>query len=253
MAGYSQPQTWILPEYASVLAHDKIDMNIIWMVTDKSFGKFDLFKSSYHPVLDLNLEPSFRANDGGVSPDGTFWFGTMQWEPSEISGSVYSISAKAELWKQPVKMGIPNTFCWNTKGTVLYISDSFQQKIFSIEVKNQILDGKTARVFVDLSNGNSTPDGGAFNLDGFLWNAHWDGHKVVKYGPYGEFQNEISMPVPKPSSCCFGGPENRHLFVTSARTTMSKNDIARYPMSGNVFVKELKTVGRPSIPFYLDI
>jgi len=246
-------RSWLLPEYTSAIAHDKNDDNILWMVTDKSFGKFDLSKSSYVPFLNLGLENSFRANDGGVSPDGTFWFGTMEWSPSGINGSIYSISASAIIQKQNIKIGIPNTFCWNSNGSVIYISDSFQQKMFSYEVENHKLKSTTARILVDLSNGNSTPDGGAVDCDEFLWNAHWDGHKVVKYGYYGESQKEILMPVPKPTSCCFGGPEYRHLFVTSARTTMSKQDITKYPMAGNVFIRELKTPGRPSLPFCLVI
>jgi len=246
-------RSWLLPELTSVIAHDKNDENILWMVTDKSFGKYDLSKCSYHPILDLGLEHSFRANDGGVSPDGAFWFGTMEWSPSEINGSIYSISASAKLKKQPVKLGIPNTFCWDSQGTVLFISDSLQQKIFSFRVHNQVLDSKTIRVLVDLSDGESTPDGGAIDSNNFLWNAHWDGHKVVKYDGYGEAHNEIPMPVPKPTSCCFGGPEYKHLFVTSARATINKEEIIRYPMAGNVFIEERTTPGRPSLPFCLDI
>jgi len=246
-------RTWPLPEYTSAMAHDRYDDNILWMVTHKSFGKYDLSKCSYHPVLDLGLEKSFRANDGGVSPDGAFWFGTMEWAPSGINGKIYSISTSAELRVQAIKIGIPNTFCWNSNGTVIYISDSFQQKIFSFEVQNQILNNKTACVLVDLSEGSSTPDGGALDTNKSLWNAHWDGYKVVKYDGSGEIQKEIPIPVPKPTSCCFGGPEYRHLFVTSAKTNMSKEEITRYPMSGSVFVKEVITPGRPSQPFCLEI
>jgi L-arabinonolactonase len=251
--GLAADRSWFLPEYTSVLAHDKNDKNILWMVTDKSFGKFDLKKHAYHPVLNLGLENSFRANDGGVSPKGTLWFGSMEWSPSGINGSIYSISASAKLQKQSLSIGVPNTFCWSLNGAVLYISDSYQQKVFSFTIQDQILDNKSAHVFADLSDGESTPDGGAINCDGFLWNAHWDGHKVVKYNDIGELQREILMPVPKPTSCCFGGVEYRNLFVTSARTTMSKQELIKYPMSGNVFVEKRITPGRPSLPYCLEI
>jgi L-arabinonolactonase len=243
---------WLLPEYASAMAQDKYDENILWMVTNKSFGKYDLTKCSYFPVLKLGISESFRANDGGVSPDGAFWFGTMEWSPSGINGSVYSISPGGLVKEQGIKIGIPNTFCWQPSGKAVYISDSFQQKIYSFEVKNQQIINHPERVLVDLTKSGSTPDGGAVDNAGYLWNAHWDGHKVVKYDRDGEIHEEIHMPVPRPTSCCFGGPTYQHLFVTSARTMMSKEEVAKYPSSGNVFVSEQSTAGRRSPAFCLD-
>lgn len=246
-------KSWSLPEYASVMALDAHDENKIWMVTDKSFGRYDLLKSSYQSVLNLDISSSFRANDGGVAPDGSFWFGTMEWSPSGTNGSIYSISSSAALTKHDLKIGIPNTFCWDLDGKTLFISDSWQQKMFSFDVGENAVSKSSAHLVVDLSNGACTPDGGAIDMDGYLWNAHWDGHKVVKYDRTGEIISELFLPVPKPTSCCFGGPEYRHLFVTSARTTMSEKDINRYPLSGSVFIHEMDRPGPPPIAFYLDI
>jgi sugar lactone lactonase YvrE len=248
----SANRTWRLPEYTSAMAHDRFDKNVIWMVTDKSFGSFDLVKGTYQSALSLDIAHSFRANDGGVSPDGAFWFGTMEWSPSGLNGGIYSISPAAILKKQDIKIGIPNTFGWSADGKIVYISDSFQQKIFSFEVENHAIKKKTVRLVVDLSMGESTPDGGATDIDGYLWNAHWDGHKVVKYDHAGELHQELHVPVPRPTSCCFGGPENRHLFVTSASTGMSEEERRKYPLSGNVFVHELASPGQTRLPFNMD-
>ena len=249
----SAKRTWILPEHASAMAYDRFDKNLIWMVTDRSFGSFDLANCSYQSAISLDIGNSCRANDGGVAPDGAFWFGTMQWSPSGLHGGIYSISPSAILMKQSVRMGIPNTFCWSLNGKNLLISDSLQQKIFSFEVENQNLKAHSARVYVDLSKTDYTPDGGAVDIDGNLWNAHWDGHKVVKYDSTGAVQSELHIPVPKPTSCCFGGPENRHLFVTSARTEMTEEDLTRDPLSGSVFTQELSRPGAAPLPFSLEI
>ena len=245
-------KTWRLPEFASAIAQDKYAEHILWMITDKSFGRFNLSKGSFHSVLKLDIDQSHRTNDGGVSPDGTFWFGTMEWTPTGVNGSIYSISKTATIKKQKIRIGIPNTFCWDLDGKVIFISDSFQKKIFSFKVDGHALESKTAGVFVDLSNNHSTPDGGAVDIDGFLWNAHWNGKKVVKYDALGTQQQIVPMPVPKPTSCCFGGPENKYLFVTSARDSMTREEMIRYPLSGNVFVEKQSTPGRPTLPFCLD-
>lgn len=244
--------SWHLPEYASALATDKHENNIIWMVTNRSFGKFDLSHGQYEPMIDLELPKNIRANDGGVAPDGHFWFGTMEWSPSGMLGKVYSISPSLVLYRQQVKIGIPNTFCWSEDGRTLYISDSFQQKMFSYKVEGGVIDNLTARVVVDLSTGDSTPDGGATDTRKGLWNVHWDGHKVVRYTHDFEPEKIIKMPVPRPTSCCFGGPDNRHLFVTSANSSLSTDELEKYPNSGCVFIRQTESTGQQVRSYCLE-
>ncbi|MCF6263979.1 MAG: SMP-30/gluconolactonase/LRE family protein [Xanthomonadales bacterium] len=249
---HESDRVWNLPEYTSVLSLDKYNPDLLWMVTDKSFGNFDLCSGSFEKLLDLNLNKAYRTNDGGVSPNGDFWFGTMAWEPRGINGDIYSVTASAKLIKHQLKLGIPNTFCWTADNSGLLITDSFQQRIFHYQVSRGNLKQDSKFVFKDLSKSTSTPDGGALDIHGRLWIARWGGSKVVKYDQNGVNKGEIILPVPRPTSCCFGGPNNCLLFITTARTGLSKSDLADQPLSGSVFVVKANTPGLPLMPFCLE-
>ena len=52
----------------------------------------------------------------------------------------------------------------------------------------------------------------AVDSKGNVWSAHWDGWKISCYRPDGKINKIIEMPVPRPTSCIFGG-ENM-IFVS---------------------------------------
>lgn len=247
-------RSWMLPEHASFLAADKKNPDLLWMVTNKSFGKFDVSAGTFVPVLELPIEEDMRANDGGVSLNGYLWFGTMQWRPKGSRGKIYSISPSGELQVHAPSIGIPNTFVWNPDGSKFYFSDSLAQIIRRCLVVDGAIDWRACDNFADLSGSRATPDGGAMDLTEQLWNAQWDGGKVVAYDKDGLITATLTLPVPRPTSCCFGGPDYKHLFVTSARCDMSANELIAAPASGNVFVTELEVAGAHSSAnfFHMD-
>ncbi len=96
---------------------------------------------------------------------------------------------------------------------------------------------------------------GALQVDekGNIWIALWGLGKVVCYSPEGKEIQEISLPVPQPSSCCFGGIENDILFITTAREGLTSAEIQKYPHSGKVFCIKLSVRGEPMNDFSLEL
>jgi sugar lactone lactonase YvrE len=242
---------WPLPEHASFIATDRVDHRVLWMVTDLSIGRFNLNNGSYSPAFDLPIPPEARSNDGGVSPSGHLWFGTMQWKPTANRGEIYSLSPQGDLRGHGQQIGIPNTFSWSPKGDRFYLSDSLQQVLREYPVFRDTIEWENGKVLADLNETAATPDGAAMDLAGQLWNAQWDGSKVATYSAEGKVTGCVAMPVPRPTSCCFGGPGLKHLFITSARCDMSRGDLSKAPASGNVFVIEQEVAGLPSNSFYM--
>lgn len=249
-SGYTN--MWQLPEMASAMALDKNDSNLIWLVTDKSFGVFNLQNASYTPKVTLLLGDDMRSNDGGTDPFGNFWFGSMQRNPLECKGSIYKINSKLNLSCELSNIGIPNTLGWSQQGQKLYLSDSMLQKMFSYDCNAGALDQVSKKVFLDLSNTDATPDGGAMDVNGNLWNAQWGGFCVKCYSSSGNVLFKINLPVPQPTSCCFGGKNNETLFVTTACDGLSVEELARYPLSGSVFMIETGVAGLLRGGFSLD-
>jgi sugar lactone lactonase YvrE len=83
--------------------------------------------------------------------------------------------------------------------------------------------------------------------NGNLWVCQWDGSRVVCYSTNANAKEEkvLKLPVLRPTSCCFGGPEYRHLFITTATEGLSEKELMRYPHSGSVLIVELGVKGQP--------
>ena len=103
-----------------------------------------------------------------------------------------------------------------------------------VDLDTGLISGR--KPFVKAVNGQ--PDGMTVDSQGFIWNAMWDGWRVVRYAPSGEIDREIKLPVPRPTSVCFGGPRMDQLFITSASDGLSEAQLQEAPLSGSLFVYE---------------
>lgn len=68
---------------------------------------------------------------------------------------------------------------------------------------------------------------------------------LLRYDSHGELTQTLEMPVPRPTSCCFGGADMRTLFITSAKFGMSPAEQADFPESGNIYCIRLPIPGVP--------
>jgi sugar lactone lactonase YvrE len=99
------------------------------------------------------------------------------------------------------------------------------------------------RPFVAIE-GPGSPDGMAVDAEGGLWVALWGGGRVVHFLPDGTPAGSIGVPVRQPSSCCFGGPDLRDLYITSAWQNLSPE--GRDPHAGGLFRCRPGVAGLPT-------
>ena len=141
-------------------------------------------------------------------------------------------------------MGIPNLFV-EDDAQIIYIADSYDGKIYSLTLdSSEKLDISLKDSLFEVFPG--IPDGGAMDNKGRLWNARWGGEHIIAFDTRsGRVVDKVQTPFLQPSSCCFGGPNFDHLFVTSAREGMTENELSLYPSSGGIMVKKISgTKGR---------
>ena len=74
--------------------------------------------------------------------------------------------------------------------------------------------------------------------DGF-WIAIRGRGKILHFDNIGAKIEEIDVPVPHPTSCCFGGKDMNTLFITSSKIALSAVEQKKYPLAGRIF--KLKT------------
>ncbi|MEL6258939.1 MAG: SMP-30/gluconolactonase/LRE family protein, partial [Pseudomonadota bacterium] len=188
-----------------------------------------------------------RTNDGGVAPDGAFWFGVMDDREREVRGWLYRLGPDGDLVDMRIDpVLVTNTFQWSPDGRVFYTCDSAEQEIlaFDHDLETGVLTER--RLFSSTQEGGGYPDGSAIDEAGCLWNAQWDAGRVVRYAPDGLVDRVIELPVSRPTSCCFGGPDLKTLFITTARIGLDETEIVeRQPLAGGLFACEVSTPGLP--------
>ena len=67
---------------------------------------------------------------------------------------------------------------------------------------------------------------------GYLWNARFAGGCLIRFAPDGRVDRVVDLPVSNPTCCCFGGPDLKTLYVTSARFGLRAEQIADNPAEG---------------------
>ena len=101
--------------------------------------------------------------------------------------------------------------------------------------------GKIAhrRALVSTPDTPHVPDGLTVNSERYLWSACWDGGNILRYDPTGKLERVIEVPVPRPTSCIFGGSALDELYITTASIGLTAEERSTYPYSGDLF--RLKT------------
>lgn len=217
---------------------------------DKGFGTFDPASGQVTWLADLEKDnPRTRINDGKVDRCGRFFVGTLDEELKEHLGALYRLDADATTAKLDVGFGISNGPAWSADDRRFYFSDSMDKAIYVYDYDAAWGTVANKRVFASLDDGPGIPDGATVDAEGCLWSAHWDAWRVVRYWPDGAIDRVIRLPVRRPTSCMFGGPDLRQMYVTSAIWDPNDPELAKEPLAGSLFVLDVSVPGLPEPRF----
>jgi len=107
------------------------------------------------------------------------------------------------------------------------------------------------RVAFSIPLEHAHPDGLTLDASGCLWVAHWAGGRVTRWSADGgALLRCIRLPTRQPTCPCFGGPQLRDLYVTSAARGL---DPREEPRAGSLFVVPDAGQGRAPNVFKGDI
>jgi sugar lactone lactonase YvrE len=191
-----------------------------------------------------------RFNDGAVDPAGRVWIGSMHTVETHPLGTLYRLDpgATAGAVLTPVAPGatVSNGLGWSPDGSRLYYADSptRQVDVFDYDPATGAATGR--RVFADLSAFDGFPDGLTVDGDGYVWVCMWDGGVLRRLDPSGALDAVVPVPVAKPTSVAFGGPDLADLYVTTARIGLSPEQFAAQPLAGRLLHLRPGPAGLPS-------
>jgi sugar lactone lactonase YvrE/DNA-binding IclR family transcriptional regulator len=193
--------------------------------------------------------PGNRFNDGKCDRKGRLWAGSLAIDTSPGQGRLWRLDADGRTHEMDNGFHVSNGMGWSPDDKTFYFTDTAKQTIYAYDFDLDSGAIANRRVFAIVPEGEGKPDGLTVDGEGFVWSAHWDGWCVTRYDPEGKVERVINLPVPRPTSCTFGGDNLQTLFVTTARIRLSAAQLADAPLSGSVFAIDTGIVGLPDTPF----
>ena len=202
--------------------------------------------------------PRARLNDGRPDPAGNFWVGSMQnnvaADGSNVAitdhgaGRLFCVRADGSSTVEKTGIGVTNTFAWSPDNTRFYCGDTHANTVFVWDY-----DLRTGRIanerpfFAGFDRGR--PDGSAVDRAGHLWNARYGGSCLVRVTPAGEVDRVVEMPVAAVTTCTFGGPQLKTLFITTAGGGAGLANSEQ--LAGGLFALAVDVPGLPENTFRL--
>jgi sugar lactone lactonase YvrE len=214
------------------------------------FAFFDCATGTMAPLLDPEPDlPQNRLNDGKCDAAGRYWCGSMNPESASADGNLYVLGRDLLCRKVLDDFLTPNGMTWSLDGAKMYLADTRRGFIyaFAFDAANGTLGER--RIFADLGATPGGPDGATIDAEGYLWSAQFDGGCLIRYAPDGVMDRVVRLPVTKPTSCGFGGPGYRQLYVTTATRGLSDEEVRAEPHAGRVLVLDVGVAGLPPVAF----
>ena len=191
-----------------------------------------------------------RMNDGACDPHGRFWAGTMAYDESPGAGVLYRLELDGSCTRVLAGLTISNGIGWSPDGATMYLADSGTGRVEAFDFDSDSGDISRRRTLVRIEQPGVVPDGLTVDEDGGIWVALWGGGAIQRYAPDGSVLTTVRLPVDRPTSCAFGGPDRAMLFVTTARAGLDGAALARQPDAGHLFrIDGLGVRGMPCGPY----
>ena len=192
--------------------------------------------------------PGNRFNDGKCDSRGRFWVGSLAINTEPGHGALWRYDG-SEAVRMLDGLHIANGLGWSPDDRTFYFTDSGSRTIWAFDFDAGTGAIAERRVFATLASNEGVPDGLAVDVEGGVWVALWDGWAVRRYRPDGGVDRDVTLPVPRPTSCAFGGPDLATLYVTTARIRLSARQLEEAPSSGALFAIDAGVAGLPTHPF----
>ncbi len=195
--------------------------------------------------------PEVRFNDGAVDPSGRVWIGSMHYGETEPLGTLYRLDpgappAGAVLTAVAPGATVSNGLGWSPDGSRLYYADSPTRQVDVFDYDPVTGEATGRRMFADLSGFDGFPDGLTVDGDGYVWVCMWAGGVIRRLAPSGALDAVVPVPVARPTSVAFGGPDLEDLYVTTARIDLAPEELASQPLAGRLLHLRPGPAGLPS-------
>jgi sugar lactone lactonase YvrE len=215
------------------------------------FAEIDIEKRLVNMIADPEADiPGNRFNDGKCDPAGRFWAGTMSILGETNLGSLYVLNHNFSTQLKIKDVSCSNGMAWSKDHSTFYFIDSPTHQVAAYDYDIATGNICNRRIAISVHVEDGMPDGMTIDSEGMLWVALWGGAKVQRWNPHtGKLVSHINLPCSNITSCTFGGDSLGDMYITSARTGLSEEQLKTEPLAGSLFV--LKNCGHFGLPAYI--
>lgn len=215
-------------------------------------GLLSVDRDSNDVALLLPIEkelPNNRMNDGKCDSRGRLWSGTFSVRFERNAGTLYRIDPDLSLTPAVAGIRVSNGIAWSPDERLVYFNDTLSRgtDVFEYDIEAGLLSNR--RRFVDIDRESGLPDGLAVDAEGGVWVALFNGGQVRRYSPDGKWIGLVSLPVERVTSCNFGGPDLKDLYITTADFSLHDDGMPHEPEAGFIFRCRPGVEGLPSHKF----
>lgn len=239
--------SWVLPLAAgSLTPTESVDL---LLAVETGFARFRPETAEMELLAEPELDRSDnRFNDGKCDRDGRFWAGSMNVDDQTRTGALYRFDPDLSCHSMFDAVGIPNSLAWSPDSRTMYYAETLDRVIYAFDYDPDSGTPSNRRVFAAIPE-PGYPDGSTVDVDGCLWNAEFNGWRLVRYTPAGSVDMIVEMPVQSPTCCAFGASDMSTLFVTTASRDIPPEGDLRQPGAGSLFALDVGTAGIPETRF----
>ena len=202
---------------------------------EHGIGFIDPDSASVTTVADPIGEVEAKYNDGKCDRDGRFWTGSMSNDWVTPVGCLFRFDADQAAHTMDTGFKLSNGMGWSPDNRTMYFTDFGQSTIFAYDYDATTGGIENRRPFVEIPEGQGQPDGMTVDAEGCLWVALWNGWAVARFDPDGKRVETIELPIIRPTSCMYGGPDFATMYLTSATLLLTEQELAGQPLAGAVF------------------
>lgn len=193
-----------------------------------------------------------RFNDGKADAQGRLWVGSID-DARAPQAALYRYGG-GRLDRIAGDITVSNGLAFSPDGATMYWADTAAHRVWAFDFDGSDGSLSRRRVFAEFAprpaGGDAAayggrPDGAAVDAEGAYWCAMYEGGRLLRFAPDGRLLAELPLPARCPTMPCFGGPDLRTLYVTTASHKRPEAELAALPWSGRVLALRVDVPGLP--------
>ena len=216
--------------------------------------RFDVHTGRRSQLAEPPYDPAGqRFNDGKADAQGRFWVGTID-DQRRPRAALFRL-AGGQLTQHADGITVSNGLAFSPDGRTLLWADTKAHLLYAFDLDPADGSLSRQRVLVQfplradgqpLASYGGRPDGAAMDAEGACWVAMFEGQRLLRLAPDGSLLAELPLPVRCPTMPCFGGPDLKTLYITTARDKRPADELAAQPLAGCVLQLRVDVPGLPA-------